>query len=67
MKAANIQRYSIVKHEGKEYVLENQPRKPLLITEENGQRTAKEIKYDTELEVVLYPAQLAFNYIGSKK
>lgn len=63
----SIDRFSVVKYEGQIYVLENSnKRKPLLIKEnDKGERIGKQMKTDTLLEVVYYPAQLAFLYLQS--
>jgi hypothetical protein len=64
-RSENIQRFSIVKYKGQQYVLENfKKAKPVLIREnEKGERIGLKITKDTLLEVVFYPAQLAFKYI----
>lgn len=64
MKAKHIIRHSVVKFEKNIYMLENKPRHPVLISQDG--KMGIEIKQDTELEVVKYPAQLAMDYMGQK-
>jgi hypothetical protein len=65
--ASAIPRFSIVKHNNKHYVLENKiPSKHWvnLIWDENGVRHGEQILKTTELEVVYYPAQAAFELLN---
>jgi hypothetical protein len=59
MKAKNIDRFSIVRYNDELWMLENRGKKPLLVNGDKG----KEISNDTELEVVMFPAQLAQNFL----
>ena len=59
-KVRHIPRFSLVRYEGHIYMLENKPRKPMLI---NGDTGIELDNQDVELEVIKYPAQLAGDYL----
>lgn len=65
MNATNIPRHSVVRHDGKLWMLENQS-KPVQLIGPGGKR-GKEIGRYENIEVVKYPAQLAMEYLNNQE
>ncbi len=60
IKAKYCDRFTVVKYENEIFVIETRGRKPLLMRNNNSGRR---IEGDTEVEVIFWPAQLAFKYL----